>query len=147
MEGCAFCVLPEIKEREVANNNLARAFLTNIPIVPGHVLIIPTRCVAKYEDLDNQEQAAIEILRFKILAALKKSFGAEGFNFAWNDGKTAGQSVTHFHLHIIPRKPGDTGITQYEPREFVYRPAKERPVSSEQELKEVAEMIKNNLDG
>ena len=145
MEKCVFCELPEIKEREIASNNLARAFLTNRPIVSGHTLVIPIRCVQRYEELTKNEKEAIEGLRNNITNALKKSFNAEGFNFSWNDGKMAGQSVAHFHLHIIPRKDGDTGITEYEPREFLYRPSKDRPLKPEEELKEVSNTIKNAI--
>ncbi len=80
-----------------------------------------------------------------IIAALKDEFGAEGFNFAWNKGETAGQNVPHFHLHIVPRKKGDTGVTNHEPREFLYRP-ESREATPETELKEVSRIIKASLE-
>lgn len=141
---CVYCELDTIKKREITGDNLAWAFPTNIPIVPGHILIAPRRCVARYEDLTENEKAAIEKLRFEICNALKKVFDAEGFNFAWNDGKNAGQSVPHFHLHILPRKSGDTGITEYEPRKFLYRPGS-REDSPEDELLAVSDAIKAAL--
>jgi diadenosine tetraphosphate (Ap4A) HIT family hydrolase len=142
---CAFCEIPEIKERQIVENDLAWAFPTNIPITQGHTLISPKRCISKYEDLSKEEKEAIEDLRIKICDSLKKAFEAEGFNFAWNDGKNCGQSVPHFHLHIVPRKEGDSGIYKYEPREFLYRPGS-REDSPEDELKEVAELIRNNIN-
>ncbi|MEK7641753.1 MAG: HIT domain-containing protein [Patescibacteria group bacterium] len=141
---CAYCELPEIKAREITGNDLAWVFPTNIPIVPGHILIAPRRCVAKYEDLTRDEKDAIESLRVSLVKALTKLFGAEGFNFAWNDGKLAGQSVPHFHLHVLPRKMGDAGIWQYEPRQFLYRPG-EREATPEAELLGVAESIRAAL--
>ena len=72
--------------------------------------------------MTDEEIKAIFDLRLQLKKALTKILGAEGFNYAWNEGKLAGQSVPHFHLHILPRKEGDTGITKYEPREFLYRP-------------------------
>ena len=141
---CVYCELPEIKAREIAGNDLAWAFPTNIPIVPGHILIAPRRCVARYDDLTAAEKDAIEALRQKICGALKRTFGAEGFNFAWNEAKLAGQSVPHFHLHVVPRKEGDTGIVEYEPRKFLYRPG-ERPTSPEEELMGVAKRIQSAL--
>jgi len=141
---CPYCTLPEIQERKIIENNLAFAFLTNIPIVVGHTLVVPKRHIAKYENLTHEEMRAIEELRVKIIKALIKTFGAEGFNFAWNDEKIAGQSVSHFHLHIVPRKTGDTGIYEYEPRKFLYRPG-ERETSQEEELRKVSTLISGNI--
>jgi diadenosine tetraphosphate (Ap4A) HIT family hydrolase len=145
MKNCAYCTLPEIKSRKIVDNTFAVAFPTNIPITPGHTLIIPKRCVARYEDLTAEEKSAIEDLRITITTALKKVFNAEGFNFAWNDGKNAGQSVPHFHLHVIQRKTGDAGIFGYEPRQFIYRPG-ERAISQEEELQQVRDLIKAGID-
>jgi len=145
MKNCVYCTLPEIQSRKAVENDLAMAFPTNIPITPGHMLVIPKRCVAKYEDLTVEERAAIEDLRMKLVKALKKAFGAEGFNFAWNDGKLAGQSVPHFHLHIIQRKTGDAGILEYEPRKFIYRPG-EREAAPERELIAVSELVREALE-
>lgn len=144
MKTCVYCTLPEIKARIIIENEFAIAFPTNIPITPGHILIIPKRCVAEYENLTSDEKKSIEEIRMQIIDALKKVFGAEGFNFAWNDGKLAGQSVPHFHLHIIPRKTGDSGILEYEPRKFIYRPG-ERPTSPEEELLAIRDIVKNAI--
>ena len=141
---CAYCEVPEIKARMIVENDYAWAFPTNIPIVPGHVIIVPKRCVALLEDMTDDERADIFALRIQLKSALIKTFGAEGFNYAWNEGKLAGQSVPHFHLHIVPRKAGDTGITEYEPRKFLYRPG-EREASPEDELRSVAILIRNAL--
>ena len=141
---CAYCEIEDIKKREITGDDLVWAFPTNIPITPGHTLVVPRRCVARYEDLTADEKIAIENMRLRICEALRKQFGATGFNFAWNDGKLAGQSVPHFHLHILPRKEGDTGITEYEPRKFLYRPGS-REDSPEAELQEVARVIREGL--
>lgn len=142
---CAYCEIPAIREREIVGDDLAWAFPTNIPIVPGHVLVAPRRCVATLEDMTPEEVQAMFSLREKLKQALITAFGATGFNYAWNEGKLAGQSVPHFHLHILPRKEGDTGITQYEPRQFLYRPG-EREASPEEELREVAAAIKQAME-
>ncbi len=143
-ENCVYCTDPEVKEREIIRNEYAWAFLTNIPIVPGHVLIAPIRCVADFDGLTQEEISAIFELREKLKDALIKSFSAEGFNYAWNEGKLAGQSIPHFHLHMLPRKTGDAGVLEYEPRKFIYRPG-EREISPAEELNEVRDVIRNNL--
>jgi diadenosine tetraphosphate (Ap4A) HIT family hydrolase len=90
------------------------------------------------------EVRAIFDLREKLLPALRSLFGSEGFHFAWNEGKVAGQSVPHFHLHVVPRKKGDEGITEYEPRKFLYRPGS-REDSPESELQAIANLIRNEI--
>lgn len=141
---CVYCEKPEIKDREIIGNDLAWVFPTNIPIVPGHVLIAPRRCVAKYEDLTEDEKKSIEDLRLKIINALIKSFNAQGFNYAWNENPIAGQSVPHFHLHVLPRKENDEGVTEYEPRKFLYRPGS-RETTPEDELIKIVKLIQENL--
>ncbi len=144
---CAFCDATQVTDRTIVENELARAFPTNAPIVPGHTLIAPKRHVTYHEDLTSEERDAIEELRMQLHTAMKKAFSTEGFNYAWNEEKIGGQSVPHFHLHMLPRKEGDAGVYQYEPREFIYRPlpTEQRAVSSEQELIEVARVLKSAL--
>ncbi|HEV8052891.1 MAG TPA: HIT domain-containing protein [Parachlamydiaceae bacterium] len=135
---------PSIKDRTVTRNHLAFSFLTHMPIVPGHLLICPIRVVESCEELTNEEWKAIFDLQRQVCQALKKTFDSEGFNFAWNMGENAGQSVPHYHLHVVPRKKGDAGILEYEPRVFLYRP-RSRAISELEELSEVTQMVKGNL--
>lgn len=145
--GCAFCNDPDITARTIADTGLAIAFPTFTPIVPGHILIAPKRHVQYFEDLTGSEKEAIEDLRCRLRNALRATFDAEGFNYAWNEESVGGQSVPHFHLHVLPRKTGDAGVHNYEPREFIYRPipAHERPVSPQKELEEVAALVRGAL--
>jgi diadenosine tetraphosphate (Ap4A) HIT family hydrolase len=144
MAGCAFCDDKDVQARCIVRNQLVWAIPTNIPVVPGHALVLPVRHVALFDDLTADEKEAIFEMMGKIKAALRKMFGSEGFNIAWNEGQIAGQSVPHFHIHIVPRKEGDTGITQYEPRKFLYRPGS-REASPEEELRAVADTIRIHL--
>ena len=107
-------------------------------------MIAPVHCVSFFDDLTNEEVKALFSMQKRIAGALRKSFGAEGFHFAWNEGAVAGQSVPHFHLHIVPRKKGDAGIIKYEPRKFLYRPGSREP-SPEKELQAIAQHIKGRL--
>lgn len=128
---CVYCTIPEIRNRAIFKDNLVWAFPTNIPITPGHTIIAPLRCVRRLEDLTSDEQLAIFSTAKKIMAALRLAYGAEGFNSVWNQEKLAGQSVPHFHLHIIPRKEGDTGLLGYDPRSMLYRTGDREPTSEE----------------
>ena len=142
---CAFCHTEEIQPRTIAEDEFAFAFPTRTPIVPGHILISPKRHVQYYEDATLSERNAIENLRVKIKKALKQAFNAEGFNYAWNEEEIGGQSVPHLHLHVIPRKTGDSGVYQYEPREFLYRPGPRTAVTPQEELAEVARLLKHEI--
>jgi len=141
---CPFCEDPLIQSLRISENELAFVFPTNIPITPGHTLVCPTRHVSKLSELTKEELDALMALRGTLTEALKKTFGAEGFNFAWNEGEAAGQAISHLHLHVVPRKVGDAGIYEYEPRKFLYRPGS-REVSSEAELQAVARLIAKNI--
>ena len=142
---CSFCTTPENREREILRNDLVWAFPTRAPIIPGHTLICPIRCVPTFEDLTQEERDAIFEAMVSIKNSLRETFSATGFNHVWNEDVTGGQSVPHFHLHILPRTKEDELRYGYEPREFLYRPAANREVSPQQELIEVAGLIKKHL--
>jgi diadenosine tetraphosphate (Ap4A) HIT family hydrolase len=128
---CLFCHNADINERIVFQDELVKAMPTNIPITPGHLLICPVRHVATIDELTEAELIAIKNLIVRLKNSLIKAFDAEGFNIAWNEGEMAGQSINHFHIHLVPRRTGDAGIYEYEPRKFLYRPGS-RDVSPEQ---------------
>jgi len=140
-KSCQFCSDASVGTRTIYKDELVWVFPTNMPIVPGHLLICPTRCVATIEELTSEEATALFVTIKKAKIVLKSVFDAQGFNMAFNEGTMAGQSVPHLHIHILPRKEGDTGIVDYEPRQFLYRPGT-RAQSADAELVEVAESLK-----
>ncbi|MEK7461869.1 MAG: HIT domain-containing protein [Patescibacteria group bacterium] len=144
MKKCVYCTRSEIRARTIIKNKLAFAFPTYIPITPGHTLICPIRCVATVDKLTRNELLAIFDLVKKLNPALSEAFNTDGFNYAWNEGDSAGQDVPHYHLHMVPRKKGDTGIYEYEPRKFLYRPGS-REKTPEDELKKIVERIRKFL--
>jgi diadenosine tetraphosphate (Ap4A) HIT family hydrolase len=88
---CQYCNDKSTRNlRRITHNNLAQAFLTNAPVVPGHTLIIPYRCVAKIDDLVPEELIAIFALIDVIKPTLRDVFDAYGFNYAWNEGGGGG---------------------------------------------------------
>jgi histidine triad (HIT) family protein len=141
---CAFCDEKELQDRLVYRDGLVMSFPTQMPIVPGHVLVCPVRHVATMEELTHEEWAAVRGLVTRVKEVAGRAFGAEGFNVAWNEGVMAGQTVPHLHLHVVPRRAGDAGIWQYEPRQFLYRPGS-RATSGEEELRHVASELKKYL--
>ncbi len=141
---CVYCSVPDIKNRAITQNNLVWAFPTNMPITEGHTLIAPIRCARSLLDLTKEERSALLDMADLIMTALRKVYGAEGFNCVWNQEKLAGQSVPHFHLHIIPRKEGDTGLLGYDPRSMLYRTGDREP-TDETVLLEVSNAIRSAI--
>ena len=86
---------------------LSAAFVNLRPIVPGHVLVVPQRIVARIEELTNDEYIDLWQSARDVQRMLKKHYQATGFNVAVQDGRVAGQSVPHVHVHILPRTEGD----------------------------------------
>lgn len=134
----------DVYDRVIVMTDRVFAFPAKMPIVPGHILVCPKRVVKTFEDLENVEIEALFNLISDLKIALRETFGAKGFNIAWNEGELAGQTVSHLHIHIVPRALGDKGIVEYEPRRFLYRPGV-RPNSPIQELKSVSKKIAKNL--
>lgn len=141
---CVYCELPDIRERTIFETPLVRVFPTNIPIVPGHTLVVPKRCVATWGELSPAEIAALILAVWRVRRALMRRFDAKGFHFVVNEGEVAGQTVPHLHVHAVPRKAGDAGITEFDPRKFLYRPGSREP-TEEAELRDVARAIRESL--
>jgi diadenosine tetraphosphate (Ap4A) HIT family hydrolase len=137
---CAFCE-SEIARRVIASNRHAKVFLTYTPIVPGHILICPIKCVLSIDELDENELLSIFELRRQMKPVLARIFDAEGFNYAWNENTVAGQTVPHLHLHMLPRRHGDSGTPFSDPRQFLYRPRGDRPMLAGSELSQLSAML------
>lgn len=84
------------------------AFVNLRPIVPGHVLVSPMRVVPLLDDLSEDEYADLWLTVRNVQNILKQHYtDCSGFNVAVQDGRAAGQSVPHVHVHILPRVVGD----------------------------------------
>ena len=78
-----------------------------MPVVPGHVLILPRRVVARYRDMTPEEIGDLWVAAQKIGSVVEKEYGATSITFAIQDGPQAGQTIPHVHIHILPRRTGD----------------------------------------
>ncbi|TRM67599.1 diadenosine 5',5'''-P1,P4-tetraphosphate asymmetrical hydrolase [Schizophyllum amplum] len=74
------------------------------PIVPGHVLVIPSRVVPRLADLDDAELSSLMKSVQRVGGVVERAYGADALTIACQDGKAAGQSIPHVHFHILPRK-------------------------------------------
>lgn len=103
---CLFCDSP--KERVIAENTLAYAIRDGYPVTPLHTLIIPKRHATTYFDLLEEEILACNELVKELRASiLSEDLTVDGFNIGMNAGESAGQTVFHCHIHLIPRRLGD----------------------------------------
>ncbi|HIH25142.1 TPA: HIT family protein [Candidatus Woesearchaeota archaeon] len=83
------------------------AFLDAHPLCEGHTLVVPKKEHADIFDMPPQELAHVMTATKNVVTLLRKTLGCQGINILHASGKSAQQSVPHFHLHIIPRHDGD----------------------------------------
>lgn len=102
---CPFCTLPP--ERILARNEYGGVLRDLYPVSPSHTLVIPWRHVGSFFDLTPEERAGLMALVEDAKAALDAEMRPDAYNLGLNDGPTAGQTVPHCHLHLIPRYVGD----------------------------------------
>lgn len=83
------------------------SFYDKFPVSNGHALIVPKRLVSNYFDLSLKEQTACWIVANKVKLILQNRFNPDGFNVGININESGGQTISHCHIHIIPRYNGD----------------------------------------
>ena len=122
---CLFC---NSKISGVAyENKLAYSSYDTYPVSEDHCLIIPKRHIKDYFDLTNDEVIACnELIKLIKDEVLRKDKSIKGFNIGINLGKTAGQTIMHCHIHLIPRREGDVenpqgGVRSVIPKKQHYK--------------------------
>ena len=116
---CIFCKIAngEIPTRTVYENEQFRVILDNGPATEGHALVLPKDHYADLFEIP-QETAAEAIKTAQTVARLlKDKLHADGLNIVQNNGETAGQTVHHFHIHVIPRYKNDGQKILWRPNE------------------------------
>ena len=108
-EDCIFCRIAagEIPSSTVYEDEDVRVILDLGPASRGHALILPKEHYDDVCTLDGTLAAKLLPLAGRIGQAMKKGLGCAGFNLVQNNGECAGQTVFHFHLHMIPRYKDD----------------------------------------
>ena len=106
MTDCLFCKIE--KSKIVSENDFFIVVRDNYPVTELHTLIILKRHTASYFELDDSEKISlINILDKQKNSLLQNDSTITGFNIGINDGVDAGQTIMHFHAHLIPRRTGD----------------------------------------
>lgn len=108
-EKCIFCKLAngEIPTATLYEDEDFRVILDASPAAKGHALIIPKEHYANLYELDDELAAKVLVLAKKMITKLTEILGCDGYNIVQNNGEAAGQTVYHFHLHMIPRYKDD----------------------------------------
>lgn len=116
---CIFCKIAngEIPSSTIYEDEDFRVILDLGPAAKGHALILPKQHYKDLCELDETMAAKVLPLAGKIGSAMKQALGCAGFNVVQNNGEAAGQTVFHFHAHIIPRYENGAEMVTWKPGE------------------------------
>lgn len=134
---CIFCKIAngEIPAATVYEDDDFRVILDLGPASRGHSLILPKQHYRDLCELDEAVAAKILPLAGRLGKAMKKALGCSGFNVVQNNGESAGQTVFHFHAHVIPRYEGGPEMVAWRPGE-----------TGQEELAEISGMLKSEME-
>ena len=135
-DDCIFCKIAagKIPSATIYEDSHFRVFLDINPASKGHCLIVPKEHFENIYDLDAETAGKVFTLATLISRALKKILKCDGLNVVQNNGLAAGQTVFHFHMHLIPRYEND-GLVINE----------EQDPGNMEEIEELRKLIKAEL--
>ena len=116
---CIFCKIAngEIPSTTLYEDEDFRVILDLGPATRGHALLLPKNHFANLFELDDETAQKAILVAKKMAGKMKDALGADGFNLVQNNGEAAGQTVFHFHMHLIPRYENDNAGILWEPGE------------------------------
>ncbi len=131
-DDCIFCKIAngEIPSKTLYEDEAFRVILDLGPATKGHALILPKDHYANLFELPEEKAGEVMKLAKRMVMKMKEKLGCEGFNLVQNNGDLAGQTVFHFHIHLIPRYRADGQTIGWKPQEV-----------SEEELESVKNQI------
>lgn len=131
-DNCIFCKIAngEIPSKTLYEDEKFRVILDLGPATKGHALILPKEHYANLYDLPEELAGEAMKLAKRMVSQMTERLGCEGFNLIQNNGDMAGQTVFHFHMHMIPRYQADGQKIGWKPLEV-----------SQEELEEVKNEI------
>lgn len=117
MKDCIFCKIAsgEIQAKTIYEDQDFRAILDLGPATKGHALLIPKTHAANIYELPDDLVAKAFVLCKKIMQKMGTILGCDGYNIVQNNGGAAGQTVFHFHIHLIPRYENDQAGISWKP--------------------------------
>ena len=119
-DDCIFCKIAngEIPSATVYEDSICRVILDVNPANKGHALIIPKEHFDNIYSMDAETAAKIFTIATEVAKAQKAELNPDGLNILQNNGEAAGQTVFHFHMHLIPRYDGEKTIIDWDHKEF-----------------------------
>ena len=120
MENCVFCNLANgiWDSATLYEDEDFRVVLDLGPAAKGHALILPKEHYANIYEIPEEKAAKAMLLAKKMATVMTEALGCDGFNIVQNNGEVAGQTVFHFHMHLIPRYNGDQAGITWKPGEL-----------------------------
>lgn len=131
-DNCIFCKIAngDISSKAIYEDDLFKVILDLGPATRGHALILPKDHAKNLFELPDDTAKQILVLAKKLGNQMVEKLNADGLNIIQNNGEAAGQTVNHFHLHLIPRYEDDGQHILWEPKEV-----------SQEELEEIQNTI------
>lgn len=119
MSDCIFCKIAqgEIPSKTIYEYEKFRVILDLAPVTKGHALILPKKHAINLFELSDETAAEAIVLAKKIAGKMREKLKCDGLNLLQNNGETAGQTIHHFHIHVIPRYEGDGQELGWVPNE------------------------------
>ncbi len=120
---CIFCKLAngEIPTNAIYEDSDFKVILDASPASKGHALILPKEHYADIYEIDPELLGKAAVLAKKVITHETKVLGCDGYNVLQNNGLAAGQTVFHYHMHLIPRYASgteDAGILEWNHKEY-----------------------------
>ena len=118
-DSCIFCKIANgmIPSKTIYEDEDFRVILDLGPATKGHALILPKEHSANLYELPDETAAKVMVLAKKMAVRMTEKFQCDGFNIVQNNGEVAGQTVMHYHLHLIPRYQDDGQKILWKPTE------------------------------
>ena len=117
---CIFCKIAngEIPSKTLYEDEESRVILDLAPATKGHALILPKSHYKNLYELPDETAAKVMKLAKKMATTMTEKLGCDGFNIVQNNNEVAGQTVFHFHMHLIPRYENDNQRISWNPTEM-----------------------------
>lgn len=114
---CIFCKIAngEIPSTTLYEDDEFRVILDMGPATRGHALLLPKEHYGDLFALDDEMASKVLVRAKRIALRMKNALNADGFNLVQNNGEAAGQTVFHFHMHLIPRYRDDHAGILWKP--------------------------------